>query len=217
MITLGFNYSQMHDSSACITRDGELLFAVAEERISRIKHDAGFPRNAIRACLEFAKIRADQLDAICAGWPSPHRMFLSDIRCFASGQFPLNYANAINVTRSFASMAHRNGGFRTFTNYFGQTRAKRRFVDHHLAHAISAYSYSGLDNAAVVVMDGRGAWEASSIWYGHGGRLDHVLTIPWPNSLGLFYAQLRSISASCPIATNGKSWVWPRTGIRAST
>ena len=50
MITLGFNYSQMHDSSACIARDGELLFAVAaEERISRIKHDAGFPRLAIRA------------------------------------------------------------------------------------------------------------------------------------------------------------------------
>jgi len=39
----------MHDSSACIVRDGELLFAVAEERISRIKHDAGFPRLAIRA------------------------------------------------------------------------------------------------------------------------------------------------------------------------
>ena len=56
MITLGFNYSQMHDSSACIARDGELLFAVAEERISRIKHDAGFPRLAIRACLDFAKV-----------------------------------------------------------------------------------------------------------------------------------------------------------------
>ena len=55
MITLGFNYSQMHDSSACIARDGELLFAVAEERISRIKHDAGFPHHAIRACLDFAK------------------------------------------------------------------------------------------------------------------------------------------------------------------
>src|ERR1700757_1904116 len=46
MITIGINYSQMHDSSACLVRDGELLFAVAEERISRIKHDAGFPENA---------------------------------------------------------------------------------------------------------------------------------------------------------------------------
>jgi len=48
MITLGLNYSQMHDSSACIVRDGELLFAVAEERISRLKHDARFPQLAIK-------------------------------------------------------------------------------------------------------------------------------------------------------------------------
>jgi carbamoyltransferase len=203
VITLGFNYSQMHDSSACIARDGELLFAVAEERISRIKHDAGFPHNSIRACLQFANIRPDQLDAICVGWPSPHRMFFSDLKCFAGGQFPLNYSNALNVTRSFASMAHQNGGFRTFTNHFGQTRAQMRFVDHHLAHAISAYSYSGFDNAAVLVMDGRGAWEASSIWYGHGGRLDHVLTIPWPNSLGLFYAQFTQYLGFLP---NSDEW-----------
>ena len=64
MITLGFNYSQMHDSSACIARDGALLFAVAEERISRIKHDAGFPHHAISACLEFAKVRPGDLDFI---------------------------------------------------------------------------------------------------------------------------------------------------------
>ena len=55
MITLGINYSQMHDSSACLVRDGELVFAVAEERISRAKHDARFPENAIRACLDFAR------------------------------------------------------------------------------------------------------------------------------------------------------------------
>ena len=70
----------------------------------------------------------------------------------------------------FASMAHQNGGFKRFTHHFGPTKAQMRFVDHHLAHAISAYSYSGFDNAAVVVMDGRGAWEASSIWYGHDGQ-----------------------------------------------
>jgi predicted NodU family carbamoyl transferase len=47
MITLGFNDSQMHDSSASIVRDDELLFAVAEERITRINPDAGFPRLGI--------------------------------------------------------------------------------------------------------------------------------------------------------------------------
>jgi carbamoyltransferase len=203
MITLGFNYSQMHDSSACIARDGALLFAVAEERISRIKHDAGFPHYAIRACLDFAKVRPDQLDFICQGWPTPRSVFAADLKCFLRGQYPVTYLNVLNSARLYASMAHQNGGFRRFTNHFGQTRARVRFVDHHLAHAISAYSYSGFDNAAVVVMDGRGAWEASSIWYGHGGHLDHVLTIPWPNSLGLFYAQFTRYLGFVP---NSDEW-----------
>src|SRR5216684_1280742 len=105
MLTLGINYSQMHDSSACLVRDGELLFAVAEERISRLKHDADFPKNAIRACLDFAKVRAEQFD-----------------------------------------------------------------------------------EAAVVIMDGRGAWEATTIWHGRNGRLDPVLMIPFPDSVGYFYS-----------------------------
>jgi carbamoyltransferase len=203
VLTLGFNYSQMHDSSACIARDGELLFAVAEERISRIKHDAGFPLNAIRACLQFAKVTPDQLDYVCQGWPPPARGFLTDLKCFASGQYPVTYLNVLNSARVFASMAHQNGGFKSFTRHFGPTRAQMRFVDHHLAHAISAYSYSAFDRAAVVVMDGRGAWEASSIWYGHDGRLDHVLTIPWPNSLGLFYAQFTQYLGFVP---NSDEW-----------
>jgi carbamoyltransferase len=203
MITLGFNYSQMHDSSACIARDGELLFAVAEERISRIKHDAGFPLNAIRACLEFAKVQPGELDFICQGWQTPAQVLAADLKCFARGQYPVTYLNVLNSTRLYASMAHQNGGFKRFTYHFGPTRAQMRFVDHHLAHAISAYSYSGFDKAAVVVMDGRGAWEASSIWYGHDGYLDHVLTIPWPNSLGLFYAQFTEYLGFVP---NSDEW-----------
>ncbi len=203
MITLGFNYSQMHDSSACITRDGELVFAVAEERISRIKHDAGFPHNAIRACLDFANVRPDELDFICTGWPLPSRVYASDLKCFARGQYPINYMNVLNSTRQYLSMAHQNGGFNRFTNHFGPTRAKFRFVDHHRAHAISAYAYSGFDKSVIVVMDGRGAWEASSIWYGHDGYLDHVLTLPWPNSLGLFYAQFTEYLGFVP---NSDEW-----------
>jgi carbamoyltransferase len=203
MISLGFNYSQMHDSSACIARDGELLFAVAEERISRVKHDAGFPRLAIQACLEFAKVRADELDFICQGWPAPIKVFGADLKCYLRGQYPITYLNVLNSGLLFASMSHQNGGFKKFTRYFGPTRAQMRFVDHHQAHAISAYSYSGLDDATVVVMDGRGAWEATSIWHGHDGRLDPVLTIPWPNSLGLFYSQFTQYLGFVP---NSDEW-----------
>lgn len=203
MITIGYNYSQMHDSSACIMRDGELLYAVAEERLSRLKHDSGFPHRAIRACLDFAKVRPDQVDEVCQGWPEPWRMYAADWKCFATGKYPASYANILNSTRLFASMAHQNGGFRHFTQYFGPTRAKMRFVDHHLAHALSAYAFSGFRDAAVVVTDGRGAWEASSIWWGHNGRLEHMLTIPWPDSLGLFYARFTQYLGFVP---NSDEW-----------
>src|SRR5260370_33462482 len=82
VITLGINYSQMHDSSACLVRDGELLFAVAEERISRAKHDARFPANAIWTCLEFAGVRADQLNEVCFGWQTSWPTFRHDLKCY---------------------------------------------------------------------------------------------------------------------------------------
>src|SRR6478672_1435250 len=119
----------MHDSSACIVRDGELLFAVAEERLSRQKHDARFPQLAIEACLNFAGARADELDEVCFGWPT-------------------SYPNVLNSTRHFVSMWHQKSGAEVFARRFGRTRARMRFVDHHLAHAISAYGCSGFDEAA---------------------------------------------------------------------
>ena len=189
MLTLGINYSQMHDSAACIVRDGELLFGVAEERISRVKHDARFPRLAIQACLEFANVAASQVDEVCFGWQTAGPVYRHDLRLYALGKSPITYLNVLNSTRHFASMWHQQSGAKRFVQRFGEVRARMRFVDHHLAHAISAYAYSGFDESAIVIMDGRGAWEATSIWQGHGGCIDHVLTIPYPNSIGLFYSE----------------------------
>ncbi len=189
MLTLGINYSQMHDSSACIVRDGELLFAVAEERISRTKHDAAFPRLAIEACLEFAGVQASALDEVCFGWPRAGAAFRHDLKCFGSGTMPVNYLNVLNSTLHFLSMWHQESGAKRFLQRFGKVKARMRYVDHHFAHAISAYAYSGFADSAVVVMDGRGAWEATSIWHGHDGRLKHVLTIPFPDSVGNFFSE----------------------------
>ena len=203
MITLGLNYSQMHDSSACLARDGELLFAVAEERISRLKHDASFPALSIQACLDFAKIRPDQVDEVCVGWQTPGATFRHDLKLYLAGRWPINYLNVLNSTRHFASMWHQKGGANAFARRFGPCNARYSFVDHHLAHAISAYSYSGFEDAAIVVMDGRGAWEATSIWHGSKGRVYPVLTIDWPNSLGLFYAVFTGFLGFVP---NSDEW-----------
>ena len=204
MITLGLNYSQMHDSSACIVRDGELLFAVAEERISRTKHDARFPQMAIRACLDFARVRPDQIDEVCLGWQPIGQLYRHDLSLYATSRWPLTYLNFLNSSRYFVSMWHQGSGAKQFAEQFGPTRARFRFVEHHLAHALSTYSYSGFDDAAIVVMDGRGAWEATSIWRGSKGRVEHVLTINWPNSLGFFYAQFTAFLGFTPNADEWK-------------
>jgi carbamoyltransferase len=189
MISIGINYSQSHDSSACITRDGEVLFAIAEERLSRVKHDPRFPELAIRACLDFAGVRAEGLDFVCFGWPPVGVSVRHDLKTMATGSQPVDYVSVASLFRRGMSFVRQKNGERPFLERFAANQAKFRFVDHHLAHAISAYSFSGFDNSAVLVLDGRGAWEATSLWHGRGGQLDHIWTIPWPNSLGLFYAQ----------------------------
>src|SRR5437588_10077048 len=110
MLSLGINYSQMHDSSACIVRDGELLFAVAEERLSRVKHDARFPHLAIRACLDAASLKPEGLDYICLGWSQPHTAFTCDVKNFLRGAHPVSYFNVVNYARHFVSMWHQGGG-----------------------------------------------------------------------------------------------------------
>jgi carbamoyltransferase len=203
MLTLGINYSQMHDSSAAIARDGELLFAVAEERISRLKHDARFPELAVRACLDFAKASPDEVDEVCFGWQPAGQVYRHDLKLYATGRWPVSYLNVLNSSRHFLSMWHQSSGGAPYRRIFGAGKTRFRYVDHHLAHAISAYAYSGFDDAAVVVMDGRGAWEATSIWHGHEGRLDHLLTLDWPDSLGLFYAQFTGFLGFVP---NSDEW-----------
>jgi carbamoyltransferase len=203
MLTLGINYSQMHDSSACVVRDGELLFAVAEERISRLKHDAGFPKLAIQACLDFAKVSSSQIDEVCFGWQTAGPVYRRDLKLYSTGKWPISYLNLLNSSRHFLSMWHQESGAAPYRRAFGAGKTRFRFVDHHLAHALSAYAYSGFDDAAVVVMDGRGAWEATSIWHGRSGKLKHVLTINWPDSLGLFYAQFTGFLGFLP---NSDEW-----------
>jgi predicted NodU family carbamoyl transferase len=193
----------MHDSSACIVRDGELLFAVAEERLSRVKHDARFPELAIQACLKFASARANELDEVCFGWQTAGPLYRHDLKLYATGGWPITYLNVLNSTRHFLSMWHQKSGVVLFARRFGPTRARMRFVDHHLAHAISAFAYSGFPEAAVVVMDGRGAWEATSLWRGANGIIEHGLTIPFPDSVGLFYSTFTAYLGFVP---NSDEW-----------
>jgi carbamoyltransferase len=203
MISIGINYSQMHDSSACISRDGQTVFAVAEERLSRMKHDAGFPRLAIRSCLDFGGVSPEEVEFVCQSWSPARALYWHDLKSLVTGRLSRDFRSALNSSRYFLSMWHQRSGENRFREAFPGSRARFRFVDHHLAHAISAYAYSGFEESAILVIDGRGAWEATSLWHGKDGRLEHLWTIPWPNSLGLFYAQFTHYLGFVP---NSDEW-----------
>ena len=188
MINLGISFNGIHDSAACIYRDGKLLFAIEEERLSRLKHDWNFPRRSIKACLEFTGIKAEEIDHACIDWPAPRRTALHDVRCVLTGKIPFMSLHSVSLTW-WARMRIKNGE-KPFRRLLPGFRGKYVQVDHHRSHALSAYGHSGFDDAAILIIDGRGAWEATSIWKGKGGRMEHVQTWNYPNSLGLFYAAL---------------------------
>lgn len=204
MICLGINYSQMKDASACLVVDGKLIHAVAEERLSQVKHDGRFPSLAIESCLAQASLRPSDIDHLCFGWSPARRAFRQDLADFLTLKRPADFINVTSSVRYLVSMTRQQGGAKLFEDHFGVAPPNVRFVDHHLAHAISAYAYSGFDESAVLVIDGRGAWEATSLWHGRDGRLEHVWTIPWPNSLGLFYAQFTQYLGFAPYSDEWK-------------
>ena len=75
-----------HDSSACLIKDGQILFAIQEERFTRIKHDQSFPMNAIKACLNGAKISIGDIACITY-YEDPKKKFTRLTRIFVAPPF----------------------------------------------------------------------------------------------------------------------------------
>jgi carbamoyltransferase len=188
MLTLGINYGS-HDSAAAIALDGEILFATAEERLTRTKHDGGFPVHAIRAAFAHAEVKLADLDQVAFGWQPLAAVRSVDLRNYLTGAHPMRWREALKAQTVGRIVEYQRDGERLFRRHVGSPKNGFKRIDHHYAHALSAYPVSGFDEATVVVIDGRGAWEATSIWHGKGTELKLIDMIRWPNSIGLFYAQ----------------------------
>lgn len=198
MKTLGISCG-LHDSAACLVRDGEILFASAEERYTRKTHDAAFPRATIGEALQRAGLRGHALDAVAFGWSTPFRSALYSAKDYLrTGGFGLFPHGIKQLSETF----WHKFGLREFRSSFGPVRSM--YLDHHLAHALSSYAVSGFDEATVLVVDGRGAFEASSIWHAQHGRIEPVEIIQWPNSLGLFYQKFTAYLGFVPLSDEWK-------------
>jgi carbamoyltransferase len=203
MNILGISYS-IHESAACLVQDGKLVFACAEERLSKVKQDASFPVLAIRAALDFAGIKPEEIDHVAIGWDRPGTAEWHTTKLLVSGQFPLSGMRIERNMMSLIKGLRHRGGMKKYASSFHSPKAKLHFVNHHVAHAYSALAPSGYRNAAVMVIDGRGAAEATTLWHAQDGRLTKVDEYRYPNSLGVFYAGITGMLGFQPLSDEWK-------------
>ncbi len=184
MLILGIN-AYHGDVAAALLRDGELVAAVEEERFRRIKHCAGFPRDAIRACLSIAGIDGRDVDAFAVSRdPAAHlwRKGLFALRHVPSPSLIRDRAaNAMSV-RHLAKVCATELGLDE-----SHVTPRMHYVEHHAAHLASSYFASPFDDAAVCAIDGFGDFVSTSTGIGRGACLAIQNRVFFPHSLGLLY------------------------------
>ncbi len=191
MYTIGIN-AVFHDSAACIIKDGILLAATEEERFTHIKHGKRpvpfssweLPYHAIDYCLSVAGIHLSEVD---------HFAYSFDPVLINKNNGTTIYGEWDNLFKSYIEQAPSmlvDGYPHHLQKRFVGAKAepqKWHFVNHHLAHAASAYLCSPYTSAAVMTVDGRGEEVSTSYYKGEGNQLTKIGEVMIPHSLGLLY------------------------------
>ncbi len=185
MYIIGIN-AYHADSSACIIKDQNLIFAIEEERLRRIKHWAGFPILSIKNCLEVAKINLSDVDYICIN-SNPKVNIIKKIIHI------LKYRPSIKLIINKFRNKKKNQNIksiikREFTN--DEFRGKIINIEHHDAHLASTFFVSPFKEACVVSIDGFGDFTSTAWGFGHNTEIEVKERIHFPHSLGIFYQSI---------------------------
>jgi carbamoyltransferase len=180
-----------HDSAAAVVCDGKIIAAAQEERFSRKKHDASFPAEAIKYCLEAAGVQLQDIDEVVF-YDKPLVKFERLLETY------LSYAP--RGLRSFIAampvwlkekLYLKSTLKRELSDLAGLDAAdlpELLFTEHHQSHAASAFYPSPFERAAVLCLDGVGEWATTTAWVGEGNSLKALWEIDFPHSLGLLYS-----------------------------
>lgn len=174
-----------HDAAAVLLRDGQIVAAAEEERFSRIKHDYGFPKLAIKYCLEQARIRGTDLDYIVF-FEKPFRK-LDRILMTTFQTYPKSWKvfRESMMTWTMDKMWVAS----TLQSELGDVpKEKILFSEHHLSHAASAFLCSPFEEAAILTVDGVGEWVTGTYGVGRGSDIKLLKQMEFPHSLGLLYS-----------------------------
>lgn len=184
MNILGINWGA-HDSAAALVQDGRVIAAAEEERFNRIKHAPyAYPLRAARYCLREAGLDIKDLDEIVFSFHPTLGLGASlghALRFFPRGAF---FILAESVRRAWYA------GSGLYSEYMLHLdrRTRRHWVDHHLAHAASAYFASPFDRAAILVVDGVGEWPVTTFYRAEGFEIKRLRSFSLPHSIGFCYS-----------------------------
>ncbi|OYW20360.1 MAG: hypothetical protein B7Z55_07420, partial [Planctomycetales bacterium 12-60-4] len=174
-----------HDAAAAVVVDGRIVAAAEEERFSRVKHDAAFPRQAIAACLNVAGLSAADIDYV-AFYEKPLLKFdrLMETYLSIAPRGFRSFAKAVPLwlkQKLFLRRVIRDG-------LDGQYRRRCLFLEHHESHAASAFYPSPFEDAAILTIDGVGEWATATLGEGRGNRIRLTHELRFPHSPGLLYS-----------------------------
>ena len=187
MLVLGLN--MFHgDASAALLQDGELLVAIAEERLNRVKHYGGIPRLAIQACLDFAGVTMADVEHVAVGRDSDANL-AQKVRYALSR--PSKILNFIKIRQRRQAMEDlRTLLARELNVSPARMRFQEHHVEHHLAHIASAYYCSPWEKAAGFSFDGSGDFVTTMFARCQGNEVEVLDRVFVPHSLGSFYTMI---------------------------
>jgi len=186
MIQLGLS-GFYHDSAAAIVIDGKVIAAIEEEKLSGKKHDSSFPFKAIQWVLEYTKINIDEVDMVC--WYEIPELKLKRVQNqIGSKWYPLR--RWFPQWRAFEKRWNETeGNLKGLLESIGYS-GEILYTKHHLSHLAFSYYTSPYDIAIGLSIDGVGEEETLSACYIKDNKFKQLLTLSFPNSLGLVYSAI---------------------------
>ena len=179
-----------HDSAAALIEDGGIVAAAQEERFTRKKHDASYPRHAVKFCLARAGVGLEDVDYV-AFYDKPFLKFERLVETYVAfaprGFQSFRMAMPLWIREKLFQKDLLSRMFEAYAPWF-DWKGRLLFAEHHQSHAASAFYPSPFAEAVVLTMDGVGEWATTSVALGEGNRLEVIKEIHFPHSLGLLYS-----------------------------
>jgi carbamoyltransferase len=173
------------DSAAALTKDNELLFAIEEEKLNRVKHWAGFPLLAINKCLKETSIASQEVTDISINtnpFSNLKKKLPYFLKNFLFGTKKYEIFNRTKNKFKLKSLLNKNFNF--------NTKVKIHFVDHHLSHISSVYYASNFDESLCISVDGFGDFASVAIAKCIKNNIQIIDKVFFPHSLGIFYEMM---------------------------